>query len=70
MMDYIVLGILKSLYARSQFTVCKISLLLLEDVPSDKGITIRSASNQQSIGTRFCQVYVLNKMSNYEMLFV
>ena len=49
-------GKLKPLYARSQFTVCKISLLPLEDIPCYKEITLRSASSQQTTGTGQCFV--------------
>ena len=44
-------GVLKQLYVRSQFSVCKRPLLALEDIPLNKQISLRSAATQQSTGT-------------------
>eukprot|EP00102_Acyrthosiphon_pisum_P023247 XP_016660457.1 PREDICTED: KRAB-A domain-containing protein 2-like [Acyrthosiphon pisum] len=43
-------GILKQLYARSQFTTCSENLISLSDIPQEKEISLRSAATEQSIG--------------------
>ncbi|KAL5241360.1 hypothetical protein ACI65C_008770 [Semiaphis heraclei] len=43
-------GILKQLYARSQFTTCSENLISLSDIPQEKQISLRSAATEQSIG--------------------
>ena len=45
-----IIGILKQLYARSQFTTCSENLISLSDIPQEKQISLRSAATEQSIG--------------------
>lgn len=44
-------GILKKLYSRSEFDVCKQLFLDVKDIPTDKEISLRSAATSSSVGT-------------------
>ncbi|XP_016665010.1 uncharacterized protein LOC107885831, partial [Acyrthosiphon pisum] len=44
-------GVLKQLYARSQFTVCQKKLLQIYEVPIDTEVALRTVSKEQSTGT-------------------
>ncbi|XP_060848294.1 KRAB-A domain-containing protein 2-like isoform X2 [Rhopalosiphum padi] len=44
-------GILKQLYARSQFTVCQKKLLQIDEVPIETEVALRTVAKEQSTGT-------------------
>ncbi|KAL5238997.1 hypothetical protein ACI65C_006407 [Semiaphis heraclei] len=44
-------GVLKQLYARSQFTVCQKKLLQIHEVPADTEVALRTVAKEQSTGT-------------------
>ncbi|KAE9531483.1 hypothetical protein AGLY_010689 [Aphis glycines] len=44
-------GLLKSLYSRSQFTICQKNLIAIEEVPRENTFALRTIATQQSTGT-------------------
>ncbi|XP_050058504.1 SCAN domain-containing protein 3-like [Aphis gossypii] len=44
-------GVLKQLYARSQFTACQKKLLQIDEVPIDTEVALRTVAKEQSTGT-------------------
>lgn len=44
-------GIIKQLYTRSEFSVCDEKLIFLEEIPSDKEVSLRTVATAQSTGT-------------------
>ncbi|XP_060877929.1 uncharacterized protein LOC132950464 [Metopolophium dirhodum] len=44
-------GVLKQLYARSQFTVCQKKLLQIDKIPIDTEVALRTVAKEQSTGT-------------------
>jgi hypothetical protein len=65
-------GILKQLYARSQFGRCNQRLIKIEEVPTEKEISLRSAATAQSTGTGqgFVKCSCKNKCQNNRCLCV
>jgi len=45
------LGVLKQLYARSQFTVCQQNFVALEEVNHEKELGLRSIATQEATGS-------------------
>lgn len=44
-------GLLKSLYSRSQFTICQKKLIPIDEVPMENTLALRTIATQQSTGT-------------------
>ncbi|KAF0703723.1 SCAN domain-containing protein 3-like, partial [Aphis craccivora] len=58
-------GLLKSLYSRSQITICQKNLIAIEEVPRENTFALRTIATQQSTGPGqgFFKMHMQDKMS-------
>jgi len=58
-------GLLKSLYSRSQITICQKNLIAIEEVPRKNTFALRTIATQQSTGPGqgFFKMHMQDKMS-------